>query len=92
MSASSVGDPGEQVLTRPPFLCIEVLSPEDRMTRLEERIAEYLAMGVPYVWIFDPQTRKAFAATASSGLCEVMSGVLRTENPAIEVPLSEIFE
>ncbi len=87
-----VGDPGEQVLTRPPFLCIEVLSPQDRMSRVEQRVDDYLAMGVPYVWVFDPETRKVFAATATSGLYEVMTGVLRTENPAIEIPLSEIFE
>src|SRR5580704_6786732 len=24
-----LGNPGEQVLTKPPFLCIEILSPED---------------------------------------------------------------
>jgi len=42
--------------------------------------------------VFDPQTRKAFAATAASGLCEVKSVSLKTENPAIELPLAEIFE
>jgi Uma2 family endonuclease len=39
-----LGDPGEQILTKPPFLCIEILSPEDRMSRIEERINDYLAM------------------------------------------------
>ncbi|MEK7406219.1 MAG: Uma2 family endonuclease, partial [Acidobacteriota bacterium] len=27
-------EPQEQVLTNPPFLCIEILSPEDRMVRI----------------------------------------------------------
>ena len=49
-----LGEPGEQILTKPPFLCIEVLSPEDRMIRVEERIDDYLAMGVAYVWVLDP--------------------------------------
>jgi Uma2 family endonuclease len=84
-------DPGEKVLTKPPFLCIEILSPEDRMTRIEERINDYLDMGVPYVWVLDPQTRKASFATSTAGLREVTGGVLRTENPVLEVPLSEIF-
>ncbi len=88
----TLGDPQERILTRPPFLCIEVLSPEDRMVRVEKRIDDYLAMGVAYVWVVDPQTRKAFSATAATGLCEVKSGVLKTENPALEVPLSELFE
>ncbi len=87
-----LGDPGEQVLTKPPFICIEVLSPEDRMSRVEKRIDDYLSMGVPYVWVFDPETRRAFTATAERGLCEVKTGSLNTVNPELEVPLSEIFE
>src|ERR1700690_2975335 len=42
-----LGNPSEQILTKPPFICIEILSPEDRMSRVEERIDDYLAMGVP---------------------------------------------
>ena len=86
-----LSDPGERVPTKPPFICIEILSPEDRMSRVEVRINDYLAMGVPYVWVLDPETRQAFTATAAAGLQEVKSGVLKTEQPAIEVPLSEIF-
>jgi Uma2 family endonuclease len=86
-----LGDSDEEILTEPPFLCIEILSPEDRMTRIEERINDYLDMGVPYVWVLDPQTRKAFFATSAEGLREVTGGALRTENPVMEVPLSEIF-
>lgn len=87
----TVGEPGEEVLTKPPFICIEILSPEDRMSRVEVRINDYLAMGVPYVWVFDPETRQAYAATAATGLQEVKTGLLKTENPSIEVPLGEIF-
>ena len=86
------GKPAEQILTKPPFLCIEILSPEDRMTRVGQRVDDYLAMGVAYVWVLDPATRQAYAATAAEGLREVKGGVLRTENPALEVPLAEIFE
>ena len=86
-----LGDPGEQVLTKPPFLCIEILSPEDRMSRITERIDDYLVMGVPYVWVLDPQSQQAYCATSTEGLREVQDGVLRTENPVLEVPLREIF-
>jgi len=74
-----------------PTLAIEILSPEDRMNRVEVCINEFLAMGVPYVWIIDPQTRQAYVATPREGLREVKSGVLRTENPLIEVPLAEVL-
>ena len=86
-----LGDPGEEILTKPPFLCIEILSPEDRMSRIEQRISDYLEMGVPYVWVLDPQTQQAYTATSTEGLREVKNGVLRTENPVLELPLDQIF-
>jgi Uma2 family endonuclease len=86
-----LGDTDEQILTRPPFICIEILSPKDRMKRVQERIDEYLEMGVPYVWVLNPETEQAYTATAAEGLHELKTGVLKTENPTLEVPLSEIF-
>ena len=87
-----LGEPGEQILTRPPFLCIEILSPEDGMSRMEQRIDDYLAMGVPHVWLLDPASRRAYVATKETGLREWKEAVLRTENPALELPLGEVFE
>lgn len=84
-------DPKQRVPSTPPFLCIEILSPEDRMSRLEVRINDFLAMGVAYVWVIDPETRQCYSATGAEGLREVKSGLLRTEAPAIELPLAEIF-
>jgi Uma2 family endonuclease len=81
----------DPILTKPPFLCIEVLSPEDRMSRIEARIKDYLDMGVPYVWVFDPETKQAYVATLAEGLREVKTGVLATANPVFEVPLSDVF-
>jgi Uma2 family endonuclease len=88
----TLGDPGEEFLTKPPFLCIEILSPEDRMSRVRLRNQDFLDMGVPYVWVLDPQTRRAYIATAADGLREVRDGVLRTEIPVFEVPLVDLFE
>ena len=84
-------DPGERVPATPPFLCVEILSPEDRMSRIEERINDYLRMGVAYVWVLDPQTRQAFIATPAEGLREVRSGLLRTDDPSMEAPLDQLF-
>jgi Uma2 family endonuclease len=86
-----LGEPGEQILTRPPFLCVEILSPEDRMKRVQERIDDYLAMGVRYVWVLDAADRHVYVATSETGLQEFKGGVLRTENPTLELPLAEIF-
>jgi len=86
-----LGQQYEQILTQPPFLCIEILSPEDRWVRVEERINDFLTMGVPYIWVIDPHTRQAYISTPAEGLREVKDGVLRTANPALLVPLSELF-
>ena len=83
-------EPDEEIFTHPPFLCVEVLSPEDRMSRMLIKIADYLAFGVPYVWVVDPRTRKAWIHTAA-GMHEVLDGVLHTENPNIAVPLNDLF-
>lgn len=84
-----LGDPGEKILTKPPFICIEVLSSEDRIGRVLVRVKDYLEMGVPYVWVFDPESKLAYAARAE-GLLEA-KGTLTTETPKIEIRLDEVF-
>src|SRR5579871_1783048 len=46
----------ERYPTRPPLLWIEILSPDDCMTDVWNRIKELVENGVPYVWIIDPET------------------------------------
>jgi len=87
----TLGEPNEEILRQPPFICIEVLSPEDRWPRIQQCIDDYLAMGVPYVWVLDPSTKTAYSATPSERTQQVSTGVLKTLNPSVELPLSEIF-
>ena len=62
------------------------------MTRVKIRISDYLAMGVSYVWVLDPQTLEAYIATSAEGLCEVKTGVLlRTEKLYPGSCTSEVF-
>lgn len=56
----SLDEPVEQILTRPPLACIEILSPEDTMRRMQERIEDYRKFGVKNIWILDPGTRKGY--------------------------------
>lgn len=37
-----------------PTLVVEILSPSDTQEDIDEKIDEYLAAGVPFVWIVDP--------------------------------------
>jgi len=81
--------PEEQIFTTPPFICIEILSPEDRLSSMQDRVSDYLKMGVPYVWILDPTARLAYRWTAE-GMHQIQE--LRTENPTIVVPFADLFE
>ena len=82
-------EPEEQILTAPPFICVEILSKDDRLAEMQERVDDYLAFGVPYVWILNPRNRKAWRCTFE-GMIEV--GELRTGDPEIIVPLQDLFE
>jgi Uma2 family endonuclease len=84
----TLGEPAEQVLRTPPFLCVEILSPEDTVTRLQQRIDDYIHMGVAYVWVIDPQERRAWVYTPES-IAEAKGGLLQAGK--IEVPMSELF-
>ena len=84
-------DPRDPIVRRAPFLCVEILSPEDRVSRLNERLSDYFQMGVRYVWVLDPQTCRAFCYTPGE-MHEVLDGILRAKDPDIEVPLAEVFE
>jgi Uma2 family endonuclease len=80
--------PDDQIVRRPPLLCIEILSREDSMSRLMERVNDYFQMGVPFCWIIDPIGRTAWVATPGL-LAEPMDGILRAGD--IEMPLAEVL-
>jgi Uma2 family endonuclease len=81
--------PAGPILVEPPFLCIEILSPRDRMMEMQERIDDYLNFGVRYVWLLHPRQRRAFVYTLDA-VPEVKDGMLRTDDPDICVPLVEL--
>ena len=86
-----LGGTQQQVFTTPPFLCIGILSKDDTMTDMLERVDDYLRFGVKYVWLVDPRTRRAYSYT-EKGMHAVNDGILRTSDPDIEVPFAAIFE
>ena len=85
----AAGGHPEQIFRTPPLLCIEILSKDDRLSEMQERIDDYLNFGVRYVWILDPARRKAWRCTAE-GMRETVE--LRTESPETVVPLAALFD
>jgi Uma2 family endonuclease len=78
----------EQVPSKPPLVCIEVLSPEDRWPCVEKRIQDFLAMGVERVWVFDPKKGEVFEYT-KSGRRKVLKDLL--EAPPVSIRISELM-
>jgi Uma2 family endonuclease len=80
--------PHPDVLTEPPILAVEILSPDDTYSDTEERAADYLAMGIQAVWIIDPKTR-----TGRMCVGQAWTAARRLDVPgtAVYVELPEIF-
>ena len=86
----TIGEPDEQIFTTPPYIVIEVLSPEDTVAALMERIRDYSTFGVPNIWIIDPRARCAW--TASRGALQPTE-ILRTEGePEVTLNVAALFE
>jgi Uma2 family endonuclease len=49
------GRPTEQIITHAPLAVFEVLSPEDRLQRLKRKLEDYRKMGIPEIWVIDPE-------------------------------------
>ena len=82
--------PREKVTETPPLICIEILSPEDRLSRAELVLADYHAMGVENIWLIDPIRRSAHTFDAA-GLHHADVTQLRVANSGIQLDLTEAF-
>jgi Uma2 family endonuclease len=80
--------PQPAVIEASPILIVEILSPDDTYSDLEERVADYRNMGVAAIWAIDPKTR-------SGRMCigDDWKSARRLEVPGtpIFVELSELF-
>lgn len=45
------------VLIEPPLIVIEILSPSDSCTSTQKLATDYENMGVPNIWLIDPETK-----------------------------------
>jgi Uma2 family endonuclease len=86
-----LGVPVEDILTRPPLIAIEILSPEDTMRRAAKKAAEYIQFGIEHVWVIDPQARVAYRGAATS-LERISGGELTVPETPILVRIAELFE
>jgi Uma2 family endonuclease len=82
--------PHEPVTATPPLICIEILSPEDRLTRAQVVLGDYLKMGVPNLWLVDPVRRIAYTFDAK-GLHIADTTSLTVPGTPIHLDLTAFF-
>ncbi len=83
-------DPADNIVQKAPLICIEIFSPEDRIHRMQERIDDYLTMGVEHIWLIDPVARKAWVATPD-GTHKPANAEFTVPNTPIRLSLAEVF-
>ena len=52
--------------TEPVLLCVEILSPGDRLRATLAKCKEYHASGVPFCWVIDPEKQTVWQYHAGS--------------------------
>ena len=82
--------PTEDILTHPPLIAIEIMSPEDTMRNARTKAAKYLQFGVEHVWVIDPNARVAYRGVGDS-LELVRSGELTIPDTPIRIVLADLF-
>ena len=80
-------EPTVQVPDTPPLIAIEILSEDDRMNAVREKLQEYKAWGVPHVWLVDPYSKRLYSCNGA--LQEVLT--LTVPEMCSEMKPADIF-
>jgi Uma2 family endonuclease len=75
--------------TKPAYLAIEIVSPDDRHSELAERLEDYRRWGVPHVWLVDPQLKRVYEYT-EAGLLQFPA--LRLPEFDFEISAQDLFK
>jgi Uma2 family endonuclease len=65
-----LGRPAEEVPSEAPYVAVEILSPEDRMSYVMEKLREYRHWGAAHIWLIDPGNA-SLSVFVSQGLVDV---------------------
>jgi|HubBroStandDraft_4_1064222.scaffolds.fasta_scaffold175719_3 Uma2 family endonuclease len=74
----------------PVLLCVEILSPEDRVGSMLAKCEEYHAWGVPFCWVIDPEKQIGWQYHAGGDPERVDRGGTLIAGQ-LSVPLEELF-
>ncbi len=80
--------PKLNVPDEPPFVAIEILSPDDRLKAVHEKLKEYRVWGVRHVWLVDPHGKRMYTYDAEL----VETPTLRIPELNLEIQPTDIFD
>jgi Uma2 family endonuclease len=78
------GEPGRRIVTQPPYLCVEILSPEDTAIETMAKVREYLNFGVSWVWVIDPVSLSG-QVHSRAGLANIEDHIFSTDRFRVDV-------
>lgn len=92
----AIPDWQEKPIVMVPDLAVEIVSPNDRYTEINDKIDSYLADGAQIVWVIDPQRRRVVIHHAHSDQQTTLreNGVLTGDAllPGLSIPVGTLFE
>jgi Uma2 family endonuclease len=76
-----------------PDLAVEIVSPNDSFSELQEKVDEYIERGVTLIWIFDPQKKRVHVYRDDRHTALAQADTLSGEDvlPGLDVRLVEVF-
>jgi len=86
---------GPGLLRTPPDIAIEVLSPNETASELEEKLDDYTAAGTPLIWVVDPVRRTVMIVAANAAVRWAREGETIDGGdvlPGFTLPVTAIFE
>lgn len=86
---------GSKLVDGLPILAVEILSPEDKLEEISAKIQEYLEVGIPLVWVVDPDFGTVCVYRPAKepelfNLRQELTG--EPELPGFRVAVAEIFD
>lgn len=80
--------PRESIFTQPQLIAIEVLSPEDKHGKIQERIEDFINFQISNVWVIDPIKRIGWNCSDGNWIRQEQFAVSGT---SIYLSLNELF-
>lgn len=80
----------DQILTLPPLAVFEILSPEDRVSRLFEKLEQYDIMGIPNIIIVEPTGARLHRKYVNGKMIPSNEGILHLDGTEAFVDWKEI--